>query len=72
MQPTHVLTLNPALPIDVMDRILTATEESLTLAGATRVWAHRSPSGTVVLADLPAVAGFQVAEVYSAMACATA
>jgi hypothetical protein len=54
-QPTHVLTLTlgPGLPIRVLDQILTATEESLTEAGATRVWAERSPSGMVVMADLP-------------------
>lgn len=51
--PTRVLTLTPGLPIRVLDQILTATEQSLTEAGATRVWALRSTSGTVVMADLP-------------------
>lgn len=60
-RPTHVLTLalSSDLPIRVLDDILTATEESLTQAGATRVWAERSPSGMVVLADLSASAGEQ-------------
>jgi len=53
---THVLILAPDLPIQVLDQILTATEQSLVQAGATRVWAERSPLGTVVKADLPAVA----------------
>lgn len=55
--PTRVLTLTPGLPIRVLDQILTATEQSLTEAGATRVWALRSTSGTVVMADLPAEPG---------------
>lgn len=57
----HVLTLalGPDLPIRVLDEILTATEESLTRAGATRVWAERAPDGMVVLADLPVGAGEQ-------------
>ena len=55
--PTHVLTLTPGLPIRVLDQILTATEQSLTEAGATRVWALRSTSGTVVMADLPKESG---------------
>ena len=55
--PTCVLTLTPGLPIRVLDQILTATEQSLTEAGATRVWALRSTSGTVVMADLPAEPG---------------
>jgi hypothetical protein len=53
---THVLILAPDLPIQVMDQILTATEQSLMEAGATRVWAQRSTAGTVVKADLPAAA----------------
>jgi len=56
---THVLTLSSRLPIQVLDQILTAAEESLTEAGATRVWAERSTSGVVVLADLPAASGQQ-------------
>ena len=55
--PTHVLTLTPGLPIRVLDQILTATEQSLTEAGATRVWALRSTSGTVVMADFPVESG---------------
>jgi hypothetical protein len=55
--PTRVLTLTPGLPLRVLDQILTATEQSLTEAGATRVWALRSTSGTVVMADLPADSG---------------
>ena len=43
----HVLTLAPGLPIRVLDQILTVTEQSLTQAGATRIWAERSTSGTV-------------------------
>ena len=60
-RPTHVLTLSlgPGLPIRVLDQILTATEEGLTEAGATRVWAERSPAGMVVMADLPAGADEQ-------------
>lgn len=54
---THVLILAPDLPIQVLDRILTATEQSLIEAGATRVWAQRSTAGTVVKADLPVAAG---------------
>lgn len=52
-QPTHVLTLNPGLPIGVMDRILTTAEQSLTEAAATRIWAERGGFGIVVMADLP-------------------
>ena len=52
--PTQVLTLTPGLPIRVLDQILTATEQSLIEGGATRVWALRSTSGVVVMADLPA------------------
>ena len=55
--PTQVLTLSPGLPIRVLDQILTVTEQSLTEAGATRVWALRSTSGTVVMADLPVESG---------------
>ena len=51
--PTHVLTLNAGLPIEVMDRILTATEQSLNEAAATQVWAEKSTSGIVVMARLP-------------------
>lgn len=52
-QPMHVLTLAPGLPIRVLDQILTVTEQSLTQAGATRIWAERSTSGTVVMAERP-------------------
>ena len=54
IQPTHVLTLGPYLPVRVLDQILTATEHALTQAGVTRVWAERSAWGTVVMAELPA------------------
>ena len=50
--PTHVFSLNPGLAVGVLDRILTATEQSLDEAGATRVWAERSRSGIVVMAGL--------------------
>ena len=53
-QPTHVLTLGLGLPLRVLDHILTATEHTLTQAGATRIWVERSAWGTVVMADLPA------------------
>jgi anti-anti-sigma factor len=50
--PTHVFSLNPGLAVGVLDRILTATEQSLDEAAATRVWAERSRSGIVVMAGL--------------------
>jgi anti-anti-sigma factor len=43
--PTHVLSLNSGLAVGVLDRILTATEQSLDEAGATRVWAERPGQG---------------------------
>lgn len=53
IQPTHVFTLGLGLPVRVLDEILTATEHTLTQAGATRIWAERSAWGTVVMAELP-------------------
>lgn len=50
--PTHVFSLNPGLALGVLDRILTATEQSLDEAAATRAWAERSRSGIEVMAGL--------------------
>lgn len=54
IQQTHVFTLGLGLPVRVLDQILTATEHTLTQAGATRIWAERSAWGTVVMAEIPA------------------
>jgi hypothetical protein len=54
VQPTHVFTLGLGLPVRMLDQILTATEHTLTQAGATRIWAEPSAWGTVVMAELPA------------------
>lgn len=59
IQSTHVFTLGPGLPVRVLDQILTATERTLTQAGATRIWAERSAWGTVVMAEFPADANRQ-------------
>ena len=59
IQQTHVFTLGLGLPVRVLDQILTATEHTLTQAGATRIWAERSAWGTVVMAELPADANRQ-------------
>ena len=50
--PTHVFSLDPGLAVGVLDGILTATEQSLHQAAATRAWAEKSRSGIVVMAGL--------------------
>lgn len=49
---THVFTLNPDLAVGVLDQIVTATEQTLNEAAATRAWAERSRTGIAVMAGL--------------------
>ena len=48
--PTPAFSLDPGLAVGVLDRILTATEQTLNEAAATRAWAERSRSETLVMA----------------------
>lgn len=52
-QLTRVLTLDSSLPMALMDRILTVTEEALVELGATRIWLERSTPGMSVMAEIP-------------------
>lgn len=56
-QLTRVLTLDPALPMALLDAVLTATEHALVELGATRIWVDRTTPGMEVMAELPMPGG---------------
>jgi hypothetical protein len=50
----HIFTLNPHLPTDLMDKLLTAVETILTDEGAARIWVDPGIlSRIAVMAELP-------------------
>jgi hypothetical protein len=50
----HVFMLNPNLPVNLMDKLLTAVETILADAGAARVWVDPAVVSTIsVMAELP-------------------
>jgi hypothetical protein len=49
----HILTLNPNLPLALVDRILTAAEAALTDGGVSRMWVDPDTREIAVMAELP-------------------
>lgn len=51
----HIFTMNPHLPLNLTDKLLTAVESILTAEGAERIWVDPSfGSSTIsVMAELP-------------------
>jgi hypothetical protein len=53
MHKIRILTVSESAPLAVLDKVLTAAEEALELAGARRVWIERDSSALAVMAELP-------------------
>jgi hypothetical protein len=50
----HIFTLNPHLPFNLMDKLLTAVESVLTDEGAARIWVDPGALSSIsVMAELP-------------------
>ena len=54
MPTIEVLTLSDAVPVSLLDRVLTATEQALHEAGAEQIWITRQARTLTVMAELPA------------------
>jgi hypothetical protein len=53
MPTIEVLTVSESLPAPILDRVLTATEEALLEAGASRIWLTPGSVALTVMAELP-------------------
>ena len=49
----HIMTVNPALPAPLLDRVLTHTEQALHAHGAARVWIAADQPPLTVMAEVP-------------------
>ncbi|KQW45936.1 hypothetical protein ASC77_18645 [Nocardioides sp. Root1257] len=54
MRQLHILTIAGNLPLSLLDRVLTATEQSLRDLGVSRVWITSDGGNLKVLAEIPA------------------
>jgi hypothetical protein len=66
VQIVHILTVEPTLPVAVLDDVLTAVDKALLEIGATRVWIDPDRPALAIMAELPDAVAEEVVELFRA------